>query len=194
MNTTQTTQSMTADELFNMPNDGAGYELVKGELRRKGDPHNMSPTGFKHGTIVARLTVALGQYTDANELGEVTGAESGFKLASNPDTVRAPDVGFVRRERIPAGELTEKFWPGAPDLAVEVISPNDRLYEVDEKVADYLAAGVRLIWIVNPKKRTVTVHQPNSEPQTLSESDALDGFDVVKGFEYNVARLFAGKR
>lgn len=184
----------TAEELFRMPNDGAGYELVKGELRRKGDPHKMSPTGFKHGTIVARLTVALGQYVEEHDLGEVTGAESGFKLASNPDTVRAPDVGFVRRERIPAGDLTEKFWPGAPDLAVEVISPNDNLNDVDEKVADYLDAGVRLVWLVNPKMRTVTEHQPNSEPRTLSESDTLDGADVVKGFQYSVAKLFAGKR
>ncbi len=154
----------------------------------------MSPAGFKHGAIVARLTGALVPHIEANDLGEVTGAETGFKLASDPDTVRAPDVGFVRRERIPVGELTEKFWPGAPDLAVEVISPNDTLYEVDERVEDYLAAGVRLIWIVNPKKRTVTVYYQNSQPLTLGENDMLDGSDVVPGFQYNVARLFAGKR
>lgn len=177
-----------------MPNDGAGYELVRGELRRKGDSQAISPAGFKHGAIVARLTGALVPHIEASELGEVTGAETDFKLASDPDTVRAPDVGFVRRERIPAVELSEKFWPGAPDLAVEVISPNDTLYEVDEKVEDYLAAGVRLIWIVNPKKHTVTVYHQNSEPQTLCESDVLDGSDVVKGFQYKVVRLFAVKR
>ena len=188
------TRITTADELFRMPNDGAGYELVKGELRRKGDPHKMSPTGFKHGTIVARLTGALVHHIEANDLGEVTGAETGFKLASDPDTVRAPDIGFVRRERIPAGELTEKFWPGAPDLAAEVMSPNDKLYEMVEKVADYLSSGVRLVWIVNPKKRTVTQHQPTCEPQTLDESDMLGGLDVLPGFQYNVAKLFAGKR
>lgn len=154
----------------------------------------MSPTGFKHGTIVARLTGALVQHIEAHDLGEVTGAETGFKLASDPDTVRAPDVGFVRRERIPAGDLTDKFWPGAPDLAVEVMSPNDILTEVDEKVEGYLSAGVRLIWIVNPKTRTVTAHQQNSEPQMLTEIDTLDGLDVVTGFQYKVARLFAGKR
>lgn len=189
-----TTQVMTADELFRMPNDGAGYELVRGELRRKGDPHKMSPTGFRHGTIVARLTVALGKYAEANQLGEVTGAESGFKLTSDPDTVRAPDIGFVRRERIPVGNLTEKFWPGAPDLAVEVISPNDRQSEVDENVADYLAAGVRLIWIVNPKTRTVTVHRPDFESQTLNENDVLGGMDVLPDFQYNITGLFASKR
>lgn len=177
-----------------MPNDGAGYELVKGELRRKRDPHSMSPTGFKHGAIVARLTGALVQHIETHNLGEVTGAETGFKLASNPDTVRAPDIGFVRLERIPAGELTEKFWPGAPDLAVEVISPSDTLYEVDEKVEDYPAVGVRLIWIVNPKKRTVIVHRPNTEPQTLFENDMLDGLDVVPGFQYHIANLFSSKQ
>ena len=193
MNST-TTRIVTAEELFRMPNDGAGYELVRGELRRKGDPHDLSPTGFKHGTIVARLTGALVQYIEANGLGEVTGAETGFKLASDPDTVRAPDIGFVQRDRIPAGELTEKFWPGAPDLAVEVTSPNDSSREVDEKVDDYLASGVRLIWVVNTTKRTVTVFQLNSEPLTLNESDSLNGLDVVRGFQYKVANLFVGKR
>ncbi len=154
----------------------------------------MSPAGFRHGAIVARLTGALVQHIDAHDLGEVSGAETGFKLASDPDTVRAPDVAFVRRERIPDGELTEKFWPGAPDLAVEAIIPNDTLHEVDEKVEDYLATGVRLVWIVNPKKRTVTVHRPNTEAQTLVESDTIDGLDVVPDFQYFVARLFANKR
>lgn len=184
----------TADDLYRMPNDGAGYELVKGELRRKVDPHSMSPSGFKHGAIVARLTSSLATYIDENSLGEVTGAETGYKLTSGPDTVRAPDIGFVRGDRIPSGDLTEKFWPGAPDLAVEVTSPGDSPSEVDEKVEDYLSAGVRLIWIINPGKRTVTVHRPNSEPQALSESETLDGLDVVVGFQYMVARLFAGKR
>jgi Uma2 family endonuclease len=191
---TTATRIMTAEELYGMADHGAGYELVKGELRRKGDPHNMSPTGFKHGTIVARLTVALGQHTETNDLGEVTGAETGFKLASDPDTVRAPDLAFVRRERIPAGEFTEKYWPGAPDLAVEVISPGDSKDEVDRKIEDYIASGVRLIWIVNPKSRTVTVHQPNSDPWTLNEKDTLDGLDVVTGFHYSVAKLFTGRR
>jgi Uma2 family endonuclease len=191
---TTATGIMTAEDLYGMANHGAGHELVKGELRRKGDPHNMSPTGFKHGTIVARLTGALGQHTETNDLGEVTGAKTGFKLASDPDTVRAPDLAFVRRERIPAGEFTEKYWPGAPDLAVEVISPGDNTHEVNRKIEDYIASGVRLIWIVNPKSRTVTVHQPNTEPLTLTEKDTLEGLDVVTGFHYSVAKLFTGRR
>jgi Uma2 family endonuclease len=190
---TATSGLMKADELFAMPGHGSGYELVRGELRRKGEAHTLSPAGFRHGAIIARLTGALVQHIEANELGEATGAETGFKLASNPDTVRAPDLAFVRRELIPEGDLTEKFWPGAPDLAVEVVSPGDTLYEVDEKIEDYLKAGVRMVWIVNPKKRTVTVYRPEAEALTLTEDDVLDGEDVVSGFQYSIARLFARK-
>lgn len=186
MNTT--TSLLTADELFALPDDDYRYDLVKGELRK------MSPAGSRHGAFIARLTVALGQFVEANDLGEVFGAETGFKLASNPDTVRAPNVAFIRAERVPAGEITEKFWPGEPDLAVEVVSPWDTLYEVDEKIEDYLAAGVRLVWIINPKKRTVTIHRAGVAAQTLTEQDALEGGDVLPGFRYELARLFATKK
>ncbi len=191
---TLTSRTMTAEELFRMPDHGAGCELVKGELRRKREALTMSPSGFKHGAIIAKLTGALVPHIEANDLGEATGAETGFKLASNPDTVRAPDLAFVRRELIPEGDLTEKFWPGAPDLAVEVVSPGDTMYEVDEKIEDYLNAGVRMVWIVNPKKRTVTVYRPDTKAQTLTEDDTLDGQDVVAGFQYSIARLFARRR
>jgi Uma2 family endonuclease len=179
------TRTMTADELLMMPGDGTRYELVKGELVK------MSPTGGKHGILALRLGAALIQYVEANNLGEAFGAETGFVLTTEPDTVRAPDVAFVSRERIPPGDFPEKFWPGAPDLAAEVISPSDTLYDVDEKIEEYLKAGVKLIWIVNPKKRTVTIYQPDKEPQTLTEADTLDGRDVLPGFQYSLGRLFA---
>jgi Uma2 family endonuclease len=120
------TRTTTADELFMMPHDGFRYELVKGELIK------VSPTGGKHGILTLRLGAALIQHIEANNLGEAFGAETGFILSRNPDTVRAPDVAFVSRERIPPGDFPEKFWPGAPDLAVEVLSPSDTLYEVEE--------------------------------------------------------------
>jgi Uma2 family endonuclease len=182
------TRTMTADELFMMPPDGLRYELVKGELVK------MSPTGGKHGILAIRLGAALVQHIEANNLGEAFGAETGFILATNPDTVRAPDVAFVSRERIPPGDFPEKFWPSAPDLAVEVVSPSDTLYEVEEKIEEYLEAGVKLVWIVNRKKRTVTIYQSNVEPQTLTEADTLDGRDVVPGFQYSLARFFARNR
>jgi len=117
-----------------MPDDGFRYELIQGELKQ------MWPAGFNHGAKGMNLAVALGQHVKANNLGIVLLAETGYKIAENPDTVRAPDISFVRRERIPAREVTGYF-PGAPDLAVEVISPSDTVYEVSEKVAEWLAAG-----------------------------------------------------
>lgn len=182
-----TIQPMTADELFLMKDDGFRYDLVKGELRK------MSPAGSEHGAIIIRLTVALGQYVEENDLGEVFAAETGFKLASNPDTVLGPDVAFVSNENIPPTGIPVKYWPGAPDLAVEVISPGNTRREIEEKIEEYLAAGVRLVWIISPKHRIVTVHRPDIEPATLTESDALDGQDVVPGFHYSIARLFTRK-
>lgn len=183
-----TTQTMTADELFLMKDDGFRYDLVKGELRK------MSPAGSEHGAIIIRLTVALGQYVEENDLGEVFAAETGFKLASNPDTVLGPDLAFVCNEKIPPTGIPVKFWPGAPDLAVEVISPGNTRREIEEKIEEYLASGVPLVWIVSPKHRTVTVHKANVEPVILAESDTLDGENVLPGFHYDIARLFTRRR
>ena len=180
-------QPRTAEELFRMPSDDYRYELVKGELRK------MTPAGTRHGSIISRLLAALVQHVEAHALGEVFGADTGFKIADSPDTVRAPDIAFVRQERIPAGELTEKFWPGAFDLAVEVISPSDTLYELDEKIEEYMASGVALVWVVNPKKRTVTVYRPGASPEVLSEHDQLDGRPLLPAFQYPVAKLFEVK-
>lgn len=175
---------MTAEELFAMPDDGFRYELVKGELRR------MPPSGSEHGAIIASFTVLVAQFVKAHALGVVFGAETGFKLASDPDTVRAPDLAFVRREHIPAGGLPKEFWTGAPDLAVEVISPGDRYTEVEEKVHDWLDAGTRMVVVVNPRTRTVTVYRSHTELSRLTESDVLDGGDVLPGFTCPVSELF----
>lgn len=183
-----TIQPMTADELFLMKDDGFRYDLVKGELRK------MSPAGGEHGVVIGRLTGALAQHVEENDLGEVFGAETGFKLASNPDTVLGPDVAFVSNEKIPPTGIPVKYWPGAPDLAVEVISPGNTRREIEEKIEEYLAAGVSVVWIISPKHRNVTVHRLNAEPVTLTESDTLDGEAVVPGFQYSIARLFTRKR
>ncbi|HEX8502177.1 MAG TPA: Uma2 family endonuclease [Pyrinomonadaceae bacterium] len=180
-----TLQRSTASDLYAMPDDGFRYELVKGELRR------MSPSGSEHGSVVANITVLLGQYVKATKLGVCFGAETGFVIASDPDTVRAPDVAFIRRERIPESGITKKFWPGAPDLAVEVLSPGDGRGEVDEKVADWLAAGARAVWVINPKRRDVSVYRPTADVTRLSEADELDGGEVVPGFRCEVAEIFA---
>ena len=175
---------MTADELLMMKRGEFRYELIKGELKR------MSPAGSEHGAIIVNLTLLLAQHVKANKLGVVFGAETGFKIASSPDTVRAPDIAFVRRERIPESGLPKEFWPGAPDLAVEVLSPGDRIKAVEEKVGDWLAAGASAVWVVDPKRKSVTVHGSSKDTRTLLEDDELDGQTVVSGFRCRVADIF----
>jgi Uma2 family endonuclease len=174
----------SADDLWALPDDGQRHELVKGELR------TMAPSNSAHGGVVANLTAPLGVYVRSKKLGATLGAETGFIISRNPDTVRAPDIAFVRANRIPAGGLPEKFFPGPPDLAVEVVSPSDTVYEVEEKVEDWLAAGTTLVWIVNSRKRTVTIYASNQQPRVLNESDLLRGEDVIPGFEYPVKDIF----
>ncbi len=178
------TQLLTAEDLWLLPDDGLRHELVKGELR------TMPPAGFEHGAIGHYLSQELGDHVKKHKLGLLVAAETGFVLEKNPDTVRAPDIGFVRQERIDAIGVPKKYWPGAPDLAVEVVSPGDTVYEVEDKVELWLEAGARLVWVVNPRRRTVTVHQPNSNPVVLTAKDELDGQDVVSGFRVRVGDLF----
>ncbi len=179
-----TVQLVTADELFLMPRDGFRYELVKGELRK------MSPSGSEHVIVIARITVRLGSHIEANNLGFCFGAEGGFKIASDPDTVLAPDVAFVSHERVPESGITKKFWQGAPDLAVEVVSPGDTFNEVEEKVEEWLTAGANAVWVFNPKRRSVFVYRSMTDLTRLAEGDELDGGDVVPGFRCKVADFF----
>lgn len=179
------TKPVTAEELFDLSGEGVRRELVRGELR------TMTPAGFEHGGTIVNLTAPLAQHVRTHRLGVVLAAETGFVIGRNPDTVRAPDIAFVRADRVPPGRLPTKYWDGAPDLAVEVVSPSDRVVEVDEKVRDWLDAGTRLVWVVNPGARTVTVYRPGAKPTVLVESDTLEGEDVVPGFRLPVAEVFA---
>jgi Uma2 family endonuclease len=176
---------ITAEDLLRMPDDGFRYELVRGELRK------MAPAGHEHGGIVMNVSTPLDQHVRANDLGRVYAAETGFKLASNPDVVRAPDVAFVSRKRLEETGDTEGYWPGAPDLAVEVISPGDSYTEVEEKVVDWLEAGTHMVAVVNPRKRLITVYRSLSEVAVLTAEDSLDGGDVVPGWRVPVASLFS---
>ena len=180
-----TTKLMTADELLMMPKDGFHYELVRGELKR------MSPTGDVHGSVTMALASPLYQYVKLNQLGKVYAAETGFKLESNPDTVRAADISFVSMERVQAAGRIEGYRSGAPDLAVEVLSPGNTKREMAEKVEAYFAAGARLVWIVNPKLKNVTVYRSLTDIATLTEKDMLEGGEVVPGFQIPVAEIFA---
>lgn len=179
-----TQKPVTAEELLRTPEDGLRRELVCGEVR------TMAPAGYQHGKIAQNLASLLDRYVRENGFGVVLAAETGFKIAGNPDTVRAPDAAFVRRERVEAVGEVEGYWPEAPDLAVEVVSPNDRFAEVEEKVADWLAAGTRMILVVNPRARTVTVRLSEKESRILSEEETLDGGQVLPGWTLSVADVF----
>jgi Uma2 family endonuclease len=177
-------QLMTEEDLFRLPRDQMRHELVRGELR------TMAPTGGEHGAVTVNLTIPLGAHVKAKRLGRVFGAETGFTIEKDPDTVLAPDVAFLSNARIPATGISKKFVSGAPDLAVEVVSPGDTMNEVDEKVQQWLSAGARLVWVVNPKPRTITVHAPSRRPVILTDEQRLDGEDVVPGFSMPVRELF----
>ncbi len=174
---------LTAEDLWRMPRDGRRYQLVKGELVE------MTPVGRRHGRIALKLGSALGSYVDAQKLGE-TMVETGFCLECQPDTVRAPDVSFLSTERLPP-EDHEGFVSGAPDLAVEIVSPGEKDSDVQDKVMDYLAHGTRLVWVVRPEQRTVTVYRPDGTARLLREGDALEGEEVVPGFKLALKDLFA---
>src|SRR5215210_8720215 len=140
-------QQVTVDELLHMPYDGFRYELVRGDLRRT------NPAGNVHGRVTMSLAWRLARYVEENQLGAAYAAETGFRLSSNPDTVRAPDVAFVSRDRIEAIGETEGFWPEAPDLAIEVVSPGDGYTDVEEKVFAWLDAGTKMVVVINPRQR-----------------------------------------
>ncbi len=181
---TVTQKPVTAEELLKMPDEGFRSELVRGEVRR------MALAGNVHGRIAVNVAAPLHQYAREHDLGTVFAAETGFKIATNPDTVRAPDVAFVSRERLEEVGEVEGFWPGAPDLAVEVVSPGDLYTEVEEKVLGWLEAGSRLVVIVDPRNRTVSVRPRQAEVRVLTGGDVLDGGDVVPGWELPVADIF----
>jgi Uma2 family endonuclease len=173
----------TAEQLFQTPGLGRS-ELVRGELIM------MAPAGYRHGRLVSRINSRLEVFVEQAGLGEVTGAETGFLIARNPDTVRAPDVAFLTRDRVPATPPVG-FYDGAPDLVVEILSPSDRASEVLGKVYDWLDAGCRAVWVVEPETKTVTVYRSRSQIVVLGVADQLSGEDVVPGFNLSVAEVFA---
>jgi Uma2 family endonuclease len=172
----------TIEELPDIPDC---YELVDGELLMM-----MSPAGWIHGHLVWKIGASIGAYVEEKRLGMAFGEQTGFILTRDPDTVRAPDVAFVREERIPRERNLTDYFPGAPDLAVEILSPSNRASAMARKVAQYIASGTQLIWVIDPKARTITVYAPEREPRTLREGADLDGEDILPGFRYSIAQLF----
>ena len=174
---------MTAEQLFELPDDGYRSELVDGEIVR------MTPAGGTHGIVAMRIGVLLSGHIEEHRLGVCFAAETGFILQRNPDTVRAPDVAFVAADRVPDTGVPAFYWPSAPDLAVEVLSPWDRPAEVRRKVEEYFAAGTRLVWIVDPAAHTVHVYRSPRDVQVLRDEGELNGNDVLPGFRCRVKQV-----
>ena len=180
----QTAVLMTGEELLNLPEGGKKYELVKGELIEK------IPSGGTHSELSAIIVRFLLNFIWGRDFGKIFGAETGFYLARDPDIVRAPDVAFMTLERWQAQPFPEKFLEGAPDLAVEIVSPNDRADEIRDKIFDFFDAGCRLIWVVYPRQNLVVAHFPDGTARTYRRTDTLDGGEVLPGFTLELTGLF----
>lgn len=176
--------TITADDLLRLPNDGWRYELVRGELVR------MSPTSSRSSLVSSNIHNLVASFVKRKRLGLCGDSDWGFVLATNPDIVRAPDVGVVLAARIPAEGIPPGYWPGAPDFAVEVISPSDRFADVLEKVEEYLAHGTRLVWVIDPEARKAIVFRPGQPPETVGAKGTLSGEDVLPGFTLRLAAIW----
>ena len=177
---------ITGDELLLMPRDGNRYELIRGGLVEK------MPTGNPHRLAVTQITIALGNYANANDYGEAGAGEPGYRLERDPDTVRAADVVWIAPSRIPEG--TQGYPDLAPDLAVEVKSPGNSNPEMAAKAAMWLSYGSREVWVADPERTTITVFRPGATPVSLEEDETLDGGDLLPGFSTPVWLLFRRRR
>lgn len=175
---------LTGEELWKMVADGSRYELSCGELVP------MTPVGIRHAVVVSKVNRLLGDYVEKHGLG-MTGPEGGFYLRRDPDTLRAPDVAFISKERLEkVGGIPERFAEFPPDLAVVVLSPEDTSSEILKKVQEYLAGAVPLVWIVDPATRTVTVYRSLLDVHVLTADQEIDGRPVLPGFSARVADFF----
>jgi Uma2 family endonuclease len=178
----------TPDDLLRMEN-AINYELVDGRLVER-------HMGMESSEIAVRIAMLIGIFLRVQKVGKLFGADASYQCFPDaPGKVRKPDVSVVRLGRLPNDKTPTGHCAIAPDLAVEVISPGDLAYEVEEKVTEYLQAGVPLVWVVNPPTRTVRVHRPKSSPRgpvaELSGDDLIPGEDVLPGFSCNVSEFFA---
>jgi Uma2 family endonuclease len=176
-------KTLTLQEFENLPDDD-GYrpELSRGLLVREPQP------GARHGRTTGKMHLALSAYVSRENLGSVE-IECGFLLSTDPPTVRGPDLSFISRERLPAS-LPVGFWPFAPDLAVEVLSPGNTKRELEQKVQDYFDGGTRLVWVVDPRTRTATVYRPRAEIRIVGEHESLSGDDVLPGLVLPLNSIF----
>ncbi len=179
-------QLLTAEEFFDLPEpkDGSKQELVRGKIVSTPAP------GLQHGETRANVGSAIKQFLNANKIGRVA-ISSGLVTDHEPDTVRGPDVSYYSKERLPLDKRVVGYHTEVPDLCVEIVSPSNTKKELRAKVKEYFFAGVRLVWVVDPEDRSVTILKAPDEGRTLYDDAALDGGDVLPGFACKVSDLFA---
>ncbi len=175
-----TGQAATEADLLRMPSDGWKYELVDGEIR-------MSPAGARHGQVCVSLVLRLGSFVKERRLGHVFDSSTGFRLPGG--NVRLPDVCFVARGRFKAEKVPDGFGDVVPDLAVEVLSPDDRARDVLDKVGEYLQAGVRLVWVVDPRRERAVAYRSLTDIANIGPDDLLDGGEVLPGFRVKLKEI-----
>jgi Uma2 family endonuclease len=173
---------MTAEELLYASVPNKRTELVRGVLIVR------EPAGYNHGRVTMNLTLRLGSHVEGAGSGQLVAAETGFTLSRAPDTVRAPDIAFVRRERLP-DPVAKGFPELAPDLVVEVLSPDDRPGETLAKVGDWLEAGARLVWVIDPERRRARIYRKDGSEVSIAEDEVLSGEDVLPGFTCRLASV-----
>lgn len=178
-----TTPVLTAEDVERLSLPGKQVELVRGRLVVR------EPPGTWHGVVAANLGRLLGEFVHRQGLGIIAAQDTGFKIGSDPDTVRAPDVAFVAQERV--GLIRRRGYAElAPDLLAEILSPDDRPGEVLAKIADWLSAGTKIVWVIDSERREVRVHRQDGSLALLREADVLDGENVLPGFTLPVTQIF----
>ena len=182
--TLATEKLLTAADLLRLDSQGVRGELIQGILCQT------MPTGLTHGEVVMNLGGELRRFTKPRRLGRIVGSDSGMLLERNPDTVREPDIAFISAQKLPLDVRLSGYFEGAPDLAVEVVSPSDSPQDVYHKARMWISFGVPLVWVVNLKTRTIEIHRPGQPLLTLSEDDTLDGGEILPGFTCPVRDIF----
>ncbi|MBI4311583.1 MAG: Uma2 family endonuclease [Chloroflexi bacterium] len=182
---TTSTPLMTAEELIRLPRGRERHELVQGR------PVTMPLRGMRDGAVVASVAYLVGKYVEAHGLGEAL-LGAGVIMHRNPDTVYGPAVSFVARERLFVSAMPDGYLETMPDLVAEVVAPDDMAEEMQAKVEDCLAAGVKLVWVVYPERRSVVVYRSLEDVRVLREGDTLTGEPALPGFRCSVRELFLG--